>query len=64
MHFMSDLGIDLISMIHYLQSQTLTHEEMSWVRSLNIQQIVELASQKGYHLVGSDLINSEPMQLK
>ncbi len=53
---MSDFGIDLISMIHYLQSQTLTHEETIWVRTFNIQQIVELASQKGYHLLSHDQI--------
>jgi|JI81BgreenRNA_FD_contig_31_3043408_length_1064_multi_10_in_0_out_0_2 hypothetical protein len=50
MHFMSGFGIDLIAMIHYLESQPLTSEELLWLRDRNIQQIVELASHKGYYV--------------
>jgi hypothetical protein len=47
---MSGFGIDLIAMIHYLESQPLTSEELLWLRDRNIQRIVELASHKGYYV--------------
>lgn len=56
MHVMSGFGIDLIAMIHYLESQPLTNEELLWLRDRNIQQIVELASHKGYYVNNPSVI--------
>lgn len=56
---MSGFGIDLVAMIHYLESQPLTNEELLWLRDRNIQQIVELASHKGYHFNNPTVITHQ-----
>lgn len=47
------IDIDINEMVRFLERQALSPQEVSWIRERRIQQIVEMATEKGYYLFHS-----------